>query len=167
MEKINKLKSIKSLQDEIVLKNKDKEKEKEEYIQKVIEDKKELEAKIRELKQKKEKLKEQKNIYEADLKIYSVVKKNLDENEEFKIPELFIRKFEIFKLMDDNNTTSFEEYLKYNPFKLNIQVSSDYNKIFDSVNEDDNVAYLSDASEYSDSSDSVASSHNNEIEINN
>ena len=41
---------------------------------------------------KKEKLKEQKNIFEADLKIYKVVKKNLEDDNTFKIPELFIRK---------------------------------------------------------------------------
>ena len=56
----NTFENHKILQEEIVLTNKEKEKEKEEYIQKVIDNKKELEAKIRELKQKKEKLKEKK-----------------------------------------------------------------------------------------------------------
>lgn len=164
-EKINKLESIKSLQEKISFNNKEKEKEKEDYIQKVIEDKKELESKIKDLKLKKEKLKEQKNIYDADFKIYNVVKKNLEEDKNFKIPELFIRKFEIFSLMNEKNTISFEEYLKYNPFKMNIKVSDNYNKIFES--NDDNIAYLSDESEYSDSSDSEASSKNDDIEINN
>ena len=166
LEKIDKLQSIKTLQEDIVLTNKEKEKEKEEYIKKVLESKKELEAKIKELKQKKEKLKEQKNIYEADLKIYNVVKKNLNDDENFKIPELFIRKFEIFSLMDEKKNISFEEYLKYNPFKLNIKITGDYNQIFESSNED-NIAYLSDESEYSDSSNSEASSQCNEIEMTN
>ena len=82
-------------------------------------------------------------------KIFLTLKTNIESDPNFIIPELFIRKFEIFKLMENDEKISFDEYLKYNPFKNTISVSSDLNQIF---SEEENVAYISEGSEYSESS---------------
>jgi hypothetical protein len=148
-DKIEKLENIQKLQISI---NKEKpsiEDEKEEYIEDFSKNRRDIEEKIRDLKNQKEKLSEKKNIFEVDTKIYNTLKDNLKTDENFIIPELFIRKFEIFKLMDDAGDISFIEYLKYNPFKMNISISSDLNQVFST---DENIAYLTEESDYSDSS---------------
>ena len=161
--KLEELKSIKELQESIILSNKEKEKEKEEYLDKKIQEKKKLEEKIKELKIKKEKLKEQKNIFDADVNIFNLLKKNIEEDSNFKIPELFLRKYEIFLILDKKNNITFEEYLKFEPFKNSLKVSTEFNQMFE---DSENIAYISDESEYSDSSESIASSENENIEIN-
>ena len=52
------------------------------------------------LKAKLEKMNELKNIFEADMKIYKTLQNNTMET---KIPELFTKKYQIFKILDEKN----------------------------------------------------------------
>ena len=150
-EKIEKLENIKKLQESISQNNTDDDhqKKKEEVLNDYSKDRREIESRIRELKQKKKNLMSRKIFLKQTVRFFTTLKNNLQSDPNFIIPELFIRKFEIFKLMEDNNKIDFDEYLKYNPFKNNISVSSELNQIF---SEEENVAYISEGSEYSDSS---------------
>jgi len=89
------------------------------FHNKVIEEKFSLDAEKLKLKQNKEKWEEFKNIFNADKKIYKIMKEQIANNEIEKIPELFEKKYPIFKVLDENNLLDTEseiyEYVKLLP----------------------------------------------------
>jgi hypothetical protein len=89
------------------------------YHNKVIEEKFSLDAEKLKLKQNKEKWEEFKNIFNADKKIYKIMKEQIANNDIEKIPELFEKKYPIFKILDENNFLDTQaeiyEYVKLLP----------------------------------------------------
>jgi hypothetical protein len=90
-----------------------------EYENKIIEEKFNVDAEKNKLKHDKEKWEEFKNIFNADKKIYKIMKEQLENDEIDEIPELFEKKYPIFAVLDDHNLldTSSEiyEYIKLLP----------------------------------------------------
>jgi hypothetical protein len=89
------------------------------FQSKVIDEKYSLDAEKSKLKQNKEKWEEFKNIFNADKKIYKIMKEQIETKEITTIPELFEKKFPIFKILDENNqldsTSEIYEYIKLLP----------------------------------------------------
>ena len=89
------------------------------FHNKVIEEKFSLDAEKLKLKQNKEKWEEFKNIFNADKKIYKIMKEQIANNDIEKIPELFEKKYPIFKILDENNFLDTQaeiyEYVKLLP----------------------------------------------------
>jgi len=89
------------------------------FENKIIEEKFSIDAEKNKLRTDKEKWEEFKNIFAADKKIYKIMKEQLNNNDIEDIPELFERKYPIFKVLDDNNLLNIEgdiyEYIKLLP----------------------------------------------------
>jgi len=92
------------------------------------------------LKNQKEKIIESKNKYNIDLDIYKLFKNNLKEDTDFKIPELFVNSFNIFKKLEEENNLSWESFaseykqVDFNGKLSNIfDISNDYDKKYDRV----------------------------------
>jgi chromosome segregation ATPase len=89
------------------------------YENKIIENKFNVDAEKSKLKHDKEKWEEFKNIFNADKKIYKIMKEQFENNEIDEIPELFEKKYPIFSVLDDHGIldTSSEiyEYIKLLP----------------------------------------------------
>ena len=71
-----------------------------------------LQHKINLMKKQKEKIEESKNVYENDLKLFTMFKASKDTNSSFEIPELFIKKYEIMNKLFLNNELSWENFIK-------------------------------------------------------
>lgn len=72
----------------------------------------EIQHNINMLNVQKEKVKEYKQIYDNDIKLYDIFKKEKEKNVDFVIPELFELKFKIFNLLDKSNKLTFECFIK-------------------------------------------------------
>jgi len=100
-----------------------------EYENKVIDEKFSVDAEKNKLKRDKEKWEEFKNIFNADKKIYKIMKEQFDKDEISEIPELFEKKYPIFSVLDDNNLldTSSEiyEYIKLLPDDDSVYIPKD------------------------------------------
>jgi hypothetical protein len=87
----------------------------------IFESKSNLTAEKNKLKRDKEKWEEFKNIFTVDKKIYRTIKEKIanKEMEETEIPELFEKKYPIFKVLDENNildtNSDIYEYIKLLP----------------------------------------------------
>ncbi len=102
------------------------------------------------LKLEKKKLEENEILYNYDLKLYYQFKNELNNNNNFKIPILFIDKYNIFKNLDIKNKLCFDDYnelYEYKGFKTefdneipitesNDKINTDIKKI---VEHDDNL----------------------------
>jgi hypothetical protein len=90
-----------------------------EFQSKVIDEKFSLDAEKLKLKQNKEKWEEFKNIFNADKKIYKIMKEQILNKEIEEIPELFQKKYPIFEILDKNeqldSTSEIYEYIKLLP----------------------------------------------------
>jgi hypothetical protein len=94
---------------------------------KIIEEKSKLEYEMNLLKKKKEQIEESKKTFKVDLELYQKFKKILLDNNNFEIPELFQNKFNVFKLLDDENKLDWENfYANYEPDSIN----TGYNQMF-------------------------------------
>lgn len=63
------------------------------------------------LKLKKEKLEESKKVYDIDLKIYYMFKNKLDEDKTTEIPDIFKKKYDVFKLLESDNKLSWSNFV--------------------------------------------------------
>lgn len=79
---------------------------------KLAEDKNNLQHKINMLKVQKERFKESKEIYDNDIKLFNKFKKNIVDDSQFIIPELFKEKFIIFKKLENENILNWENFIK-------------------------------------------------------
>lgn len=90
-----------------------------EFQSQVIDEKFSLDAEKSKLKQNKEKWEEFKNIFNADKKIYKIMKEQIANKEIEVIPELFEKKFPIFEILDKNeqldSSSEIYEYIKLLP----------------------------------------------------
>ncbi|VVU94792.1 hypothetical protein CPAV1605_517 [seawater metagenome] len=152
--KIEKLNDLKKLQDEFKA-NEDSTDIHEKQLALVNEKLKSDSSKINELKKKKALIEEKKNIYLADLKIYNLIKEKV-ENEEIEIPLLFSNKYKVFKKLENSGEITFHKYLNNFPQSVNVPMTSDYQGLFDTQNEN-KFAYITDDEEYASSSDEQTS----------
>ena len=87
----------------------------EEYL-KIYKDKQEVKLKKEKIEIEKRKILNKKKQYDTDIKLYNMFKKNINEDKEFQIPELFQYKYDIFKNLDDQNKLSMKNFnLIYKP----------------------------------------------------
>jgi hypothetical protein len=86
---------------------------------KIIAEKFSVDAEKNKLKLDKGKWEEFKNIFNADKKIYKIMKEQLDNEDIDEIPELFEKKYPIFKVLDENDLldipSDIYEYIKLLP----------------------------------------------------
>ncbi len=71
-----------------------------------------LQHKINMLKVYKERVEESKQVYENDLKLFTLFNKSKKDKIDFVIPELFVEKYTLFKKLHDNNNLSWESFIK-------------------------------------------------------
>lgn len=93
-----------------------------------IKEKLDILNKLEELKEQKEKLLEKKNIFESDKKLYFVFKDEISKNEKFIIPDLFLTKFEIFKILEEQNKIDMDNF--YNLYVKEDFHSKKYDNLF-------------------------------------
>lgn len=67
------------------------------------------------LKLQKDKIDQSKKVYESDLKIYNIFKQKYQEDNTTVIPEIFKKKYDLFKQLEDNNTLSWVNF--FNNYK--------------------------------------------------
>jgi len=77
----------------------------------IIQSKIDLQHDLNLLKQKKEKIEQSKNIYDNDIKLYNIFKQSKNDNPEFEIPEIFIKKFDLFEKLFKENRLSWENFV--------------------------------------------------------
>jgi len=63
------------------------------------------------LKVQKKKIEQSKTVYDSDLKIYNMFKQNKEANPTFIIPEIFIKKYNIFEKLDNCNNLNWENFV--------------------------------------------------------
>ncbi len=105
-----------------------------------IEEKSNVDAEKNKLKRDKEKWEEFKNIFNADKKIYRIMKEQINNEQIDEIPELFEKKYPIFAALDENNIldtkSEIYEYIKLLPENENIYIPKDslIRNLFDNDN---------------------------------
>ena len=101
--------------------------EEKKKLKKLKEEKIKIEKEKIELEKKKEKILEKKKEYEYNIKLYNQFKKNIENDKNFEIPELFKEKFKLIKNLDEMNELNLQNYNKlYVPKELN----NSYSKLF-------------------------------------
>lgn len=83
-----------------------------ETLEKISQEKIELQHNINMLKHHKKKLDESKNIYENNIKLFELFNENKTTNPEFIIPELFREKYNIMKKLKEQDNLSWEAFNK-------------------------------------------------------
>jgi len=79
------------------------------------------------LKQEKKKIQEKENEYKYDLELYKKFKELKKTNNNFKIPELFVNKYNILLKLEESNELSFDNFIiLYQPEVI----STDYDNMF-------------------------------------
>ena len=73
-------------------------------------------------------LTESKKIYKVDVELYKKFKKIKEENYQFDIPELFIEKYKVFTMIEEDGNLNWENF--YANYKQK-NLSSSYGAIFD------------------------------------
>jgi len=71
----------------------------------------ELQSQINKLNLDKKKLNEKKIKYDCDIELYEKFKNLKKENQNFEIPELFIKKFDLFEKLEKDNDLNFEAFI--------------------------------------------------------
>lgn len=86
-----------------------------------------LQNNLNELKKKKEKLEDSKRVYEVDVELYNKFKKIKETNVNFKIPEMFLDKYNLMESLDKENKLCWDNFYElYKPSNL----STNYDKLF-------------------------------------
>ena len=86
----------------------------QEYIDKCNKQSK-LQHELNLLKLQKDKIDQSKKVYESDLKIYNIFKQKYEEDNTTVIPEIFKKKYDLFKHLEDNNNLSWCNF--FNSYK--------------------------------------------------
>ncbi len=71
-----------------------------------------LQHKINLLKKQKERIEESKNVYENDLKLYKMFKQSKETNNDFVVPELFAKKYDVMQMLEQENKLSWDNFSK-------------------------------------------------------
>ena len=90
----------------------EKKKESNKQNQKIQEKRSKIDYNLNILKKKKEQLEEQKRVFEVDLDLYNKFNKIKNENDSFIIPDIFLQKYNIFKVLHKDNTINLEVFNK-------------------------------------------------------
>lgn len=96
------------------LKELDKKKEelqKTPEYKEIVQAKVDLQHDLNLLKQKKEKIEQSKNVYQSDIKLYNIFKQSKNDNPEFEIPEIFVKKFDLFEKLTKENRLSWDNFV--------------------------------------------------------
>jgi uncharacterized small protein (DUF1192 family) len=70
-----------------------------------------LQRNINKLKLQKEKINESKQVYESDLKLFNIFKNSVETNENFEIPVIFAKKYEIMNKLFIEDKLSWENFI--------------------------------------------------------
>jgi hypothetical protein len=76
----------------------------------IIQSKIDLQHELNLLKQNKEKIEQSKKVYESDIKLYNIFKESKTTNPEFEIPEIFVKKFNLFEKLFNENRLSWDNF---------------------------------------------------------
>jgi hypothetical protein len=71
----------------------------------------ELQRNINKLKLQKEKINESKQVYESDLKLFNIFKNSVETNDNFEIPVIFAKKYEIMNKLFIEDKLSWENFI--------------------------------------------------------
>jgi hypothetical protein len=93
----------------------DSDSESDEVFKQIITKQKANQHNINNLNKQKEDLIESKNIFAADLKIYTILSTELNKNKDKEIPVLFKSKYPIFKKLEQDNNLTWEGYMENEP----------------------------------------------------
>lgn len=99
----------------------------EEELDEYIKNKYELEKKLSLLKKEKERIEESKEVYKNDIELYKKFKEFKEEDCQFEIPELFIKKYDLFQELEKNDQLNWETF--YANYKVEDLVTSYDNQI--------------------------------------
>lgn len=84
----------------------------------------ELQHNINMLKVKKQRIEESKNVFDNDMKLFELFSNNINENNDFVIPELFQKKFTLMNQLKEENRLDWENFTE--EYKHVDQSYSDY-----------------------------------------
>ncbi len=90
--------------------------------------KKKIEYNLHILKQRKDRIEESKNTYNVDVELYQKFKKIKSENDEFEIPEMFIEKYTLMSVLEEEGNLNWEYF--YNNYKKS-QMNNSYSMLFE------------------------------------
>jgi len=83
-----------------------------EELLKISKQKMEIQHKINILKVQKEKIEESKRVFENDLKLFTLFNESKQKDNEFKIPELFTKKYDIMVKLNNDNKLNWTDFMK-------------------------------------------------------
>ena len=98
------------------------------------EKKKKLEYNLHVLKQRKDRLEESKNTYKVDIELYNKFKKIKSENDEFEIPEMFIEKYTVMSVLEEEGNLDWENF--HTNYKKS-QMNNSYSILFEGCDAQD------------------------------
>jgi hypothetical protein len=120
------VKSVESTFSEF-MKKRENNKKKTKLMNEIGQEKIDVTYHINLLKQEKKKLQEKENEYNYDLELYKKFRELKETNTNFKIPELFVNKYNIFLKLEESNELSFDNFIiLYQPEVI----STDYDSMF-------------------------------------
>ena len=111
-----------------------------EFENNIIQEKYKIDSQKNKLRRDKEKWEEFKNIFNADKKIYRIMKEQLEANQIEDIPELFEKKYPIFAALDEHNLldkpSEIYDYIKLLPNDDSVYIPNDslLKNLFDNDN---------------------------------
>jgi hypothetical protein len=115
-------------------------KNKNDMQKKLSQNKVKLQHKINLLKVQKERIEESKNVYENDLKLFNIFSEELKKDDNYVISELFKKKFDLFKKLENENRLSWDNFVKEfqheNFYNQHFEVNS-FDKVFESLKDKD------------------------------
>jgi hypothetical protein len=104
------IKSVESTFSEF-MKKRENDKKKTKLMNEIGQEKLDVNYHINLLKQEKKKIQEKENEYKYDLELYKKFKELKETNNNFKIPELFVNKYNIFLKLEESNELSFDNFI--------------------------------------------------------
>jgi hypothetical protein len=109
------------------MKKRENDKKKTKLMNEIGQEKLDVNYHINLLKQEKKKIQEKENEYNYDLELYKKFKELKKTNNNFKIPELFVNKYNILLKLEESNELSFDNFIiLYQPEVI----STDYDNMF-------------------------------------
>lgn len=105
------------------------------------------------LKKKKEKLEEEKRIYNIDLDLYNKFRKIKQENSNFEIPPMFIKKYETMLILEQENELNFNNFT--NVYEQDV-TNTKWSKLFSGPAQERELLEISDSEDEEDEENTCA-----------
>jgi hypothetical protein len=102
----------KKIEDQKELDKKKEEMKKTPEYKEILQSKVDLQHELNLLKQKKERIEQSKNVYDNDIKLYNIFKESKNTNPEFEITEIFVKKYKLFEILNQENRLSWENFIR-------------------------------------------------------